>query len=168
MEVSKTVLITGCSSRGIGAAVALALANRNNHVFATARSISKIPESLTSLQNVTVLSLDVTSESSVASAVKTVESHGRGLDVLINNAAIGYTMPLLDIDLNHAHQVYETNVWGVLRVIQGFKDLLIKSHGKIVNVSSVGGAVHTPWIGKSIWFIRLQLGKTVRYECSLD
>ena len=89
MEVSKPILVTGCSSRRIGAAVALALANRNSHVFATARNISKISKNPTSLQNVTILSLDVTSESSVASAVKAVESHGRGLDVLINNAAVG-------------------------------------------------------------------------------
>jgi NAD(P)-dependent dehydrogenase (short-subunit alcohol dehydrogenase family) len=156
---SKTILITGCSANGVGSALALALAKHpdNHHVFATARSIHKIPKDLSSLPNVTVLQLNVTSPESVADAVEAVKAHsadsddddtaGAGLDVLVNNAGVGYTMPLLDAQIDKAKEVYETNVWGVLRMVQGFADLLIAREGRVVNLSSVGAVVNTPWIG---------------------
>ncbi len=142
----KTVLVTGCSAGGIGAAIALSLAKRSHHVFATVRNASKIPPELSSLPNVTVLSLDVKSPASVAEAVQAVAASGRTLDVLVNNAGAGYSAPVLDIDIEEAKQVYDANVWGVVRVIQAFADQLIKSKGRIVNMSSCGAAVNTPWI----------------------
>ncbi|GLA66726.1 hypothetical protein AtubIFM54640_009310 [Aspergillus tubingensis] len=147
MPSLKTVLITGCSANGIGSALAEALANQGHHVFATARSPSKIPSSLTTLSNVIPLQLEVTSPESVAAAVQAVEHHGAGLDILINNAGSGYTMPLLDVDLAQAQQVYETNIWGPLRLIQAVAPLLLSRGGRVVNISSVGAVVPTPWIG---------------------
>ncbi|KAK8043807.1 hypothetical protein PG994_012645 [Apiospora phragmitis] len=90
---SKSILVTGCSSGGIGAAVASALAARNHHVYATARDTSKVPESLTTLSNVTVLQLDVCAPSSIDAAVEFFTKNGRELDVLVNNAGGGYAMP---------------------------------------------------------------------------
>ncbi|KAB8231434.1 SDR family oxidoreductase [Aspergillus alliaceus] len=147
MPPAKTILISGCSAHGIGSALALTLAQKGHHIYATARNPSKILGSLTSLPNVTPLQLDVTSTTSVSEAVKAIEDRGLGLDVLVNNAGSGYTMPLLDADLEMAQQVYDTNVWGALRMIQGFADLLVASGGRVVNVSTVGAVVNTPWIG---------------------
>lgn len=147
MSLQKRILITGCSADGIGAALALALARKGHHIFATARKLSKIPESLVSLSNVTPVQLDVTSPESITEAVRVVEDHGVGLDVLINNAGSGYTMPLLDVDIKIAQQTYDTNVWGVIRTTQAFAPLLLRSRGKIVTLSSVGGVTNTPWIG---------------------
>ncbi|KAI1411985.1 oxidoreductase [Hypoxylon sp. FL1857] len=144
---SKTILVTGCSAGGIGAAVAFALVKRNHHVFATARNTSKIPQSLSDSPNVTVLQLDVSSPPSIAEAVKIVAESGRGLDVLFNNAGAGYAMPILDIDVQRAQQVYDTNVWGPIRTIQAFSQLLIASRGRIVNLSTCGAVMNTPWIG---------------------
>ncbi|KAJ4245753.1 hypothetical protein NW762_013877 [Fusarium torreyae] len=127
----KSVLITGCSAGGIGASMAASLAKRDHHIFATARDPSKIPEDLSALPNVTVLKLDVTSTSSIADAVKAVADSGRGLDVLVNNAGIGYSMPILDIDISKAQSLYDTNVWGAIRMIQSSANLLIASCGKI-------------------------------------
>ena len=45
-------------------------------------------------------------------------------------------------------KVYDANVWGLLRLIQACSDLLISSKGRIINMSSVGAVVNTPWIGK--------------------
>lgn len=142
----KTVLITGCSSGGIGAAIASVLARQSHHVFATARNVTKIPEELASLPNVTVLPLDVCSAESIAEATKAVASSGKQLDVLFNNAGAGYAMPVLDIDIDKAKEIYEINVWGVLRTIQAFSGLLIQSKGRIINMSTCGAAVNTPWI----------------------
>ena len=55
---NRTALLTG-ATRGIGAALALALAQRNFTVYATARTLSKIPSSLSSLPNVSAIQLDV-------------------------------------------------------------------------------------------------------------
>lgn len=149
MPSSKTVLITGCSSQGIGAALALGIAKRGHTVFATARNPAKIPSELTSLSNVQVLELDVTSGASVRDAAAAVRSHGQGrLDVLVNNAGVGYTMPLLDVDIDEAKKLYDANLWGCLRVTQAFADLLVETKGRVVMMSSIGGVSNTPWIGE--------------------
>ncbi|ROV95992.1 hypothetical protein VMCG_07958 [Cytospora schulzeri] len=171
MATEKTILITGCSENGIGAALAqaLALAPAGYTVFATARNPSKIPSTLTSLANVKVLTLDVTSASSVADAVKAVEVGGGGrLDVLVNNSGVGYTIPLLDVDVDKAKEVYDINLWGVVRMVQAFAGLLIKSKGRVVNVSSVGAVVNTPWIGvySSSKAALNQFSDTLRLELS--
>jgi NAD(P)-dependent dehydrogenase (short-subunit alcohol dehydrogenase family) len=150
---SKTILVTGCSAGGVGAAIALALANKGHRVFATARNLSKIPPELADLPNVTALLLDVTSSKSIAAATTAVtnatEARGdRGLDVLVNNAGLGYTVPLLDADFELAQQVYETNVWGPVRVVQSFADLLIMKKGRLVNMCSISTVLHMPWMGK--------------------
>ncbi len=158
MSARKTILVTGCSAGGIGAAVARELAQLGHHVYATARTASKIPTELSELPNVTVLQLDVTSDESVRAAAKAVADHGAstgtgaGLDVLVNNAGHGYTMPILDVDVAHAQRLHDTNVWGVVRTIQAFADLLIANQGRVVNMSSVGAVVNTPWIGISFFF----------------
>lgn len=142
----KTVLVTGCSAGGIGAAIALVLAKRAHHVFATARTVSKIPPELSEHPNVTVLPLDVTSAESVAQAVQAVAASNYQLDVLFNNAGAGYSMPVLDLNVDKAKQVYDVNVLGVIRTVQAFAELLIKTKGRIVNLSTCGAAVNTPWI----------------------
>ncbi|GLA20545.1 hypothetical protein AnigIFM62618_009120 [Aspergillus niger] len=102
---TKTILITGCSAHGIGAALALTLARQGHFIFATARNTTKIPESLSALENVQVLPLDVTDSATIADAVRAVRELGRGLDILVNNAGTGYTMPLLEADLDRAKAV---------------------------------------------------------------
>ncbi|GFP54598.1 hypothetical protein ACSS6W_002421 [Trichoderma asperelloides] len=147
MAKERTILITGCSAQGLGAVLALTLAKQGHHVFATARDTSKIPSELSSLPNVSVLCLDVSSTASVAEAAEVVEDAGHGLDVLVNNAGFGYTMPILDVDIDKAQDLYNANVWGTVRTVQAFAALLIKRKGRVVNVSSVGAVVNTPWIG---------------------
>ncbi|TLD19745.1 hypothetical protein PspLS_09332 [Pyricularia sp. CBS 133598] len=146
----RTVLVTGCSSSGIGYALAEAFAGVGYHVFATARDLSKA-KGLTEHPsgNIQLLQLDVTSSESIKTCVAAVGSatEGRGLDVLVNNAGALQTMSLLDVDLDNARQTYEVNVWGVLAVAQGFADLLIKAGGVLMNVASVAACVIQPWQG---------------------
>ncbi|KAI0430675.1 NAD(P)-binding protein [Xylaria sp. FL1042] len=146
MPTAKSVLVTGCSVGGIGAALALTLADRGYFVFATARNTSKIPDDVSSLPNVKVLELDVSSTESVVAAAKAVKESGHGLDVLVNNAGVGYAMPILDIDIDKAQDVYNTNVFGVIRTVQAFSDMLIESRGRVVNISTIGAVLNMPWI----------------------
>ncbi|CAJ2500715.1 Uu.00g035680.m01.CDS01 [Anthostomella pinea] len=136
MSPTKSVLVTGCSADGIGAATALALARRGHHVFATARNPAKIPKTLSSLTNVTVLPLDVADAASVAATARTVADAGHGLDVLVNNAGFEYVQPALDVDIAAGQRMMNVNLWGPLRTIQAFADFLIASRGRIVNAAS--------------------------------
>lgn len=56
-------------------------------------------------------------------------------------------MPPLEADLDRAKAVYNANVWGLLRLVQACSDLLVAAKGRMVNMSSVGAVVDTPWIG---------------------
>ncbi|KAL8692051.1 MAG: hypothetical protein Q9218_002837 [Villophora microphyllina] len=144
---SASVLVTGCSAGGIGAALCHEFQRRGLHVFATARTPSKLGD-LQKLSNVTTIALDVTSASSIAEAVKLVEDKtGRRLDYLVNNSGAQYVMPTLDMDLEEAKKMYDVNVWGVIAMIQAFAPLLIAAKGSIVNIASITGYLYAPWMG---------------------
>jgi 1-acylglycerone phosphate reductase len=149
MAQVKSILITGCSDGGIGSALALALQKHGHRVFAAVRNASKAM-ALSSLSNVVILTLDVTSSASIASAVETIHEHtsNRGLDILINNAGHGTpTTPLVDADLEAGKRMFDVNFWGVLRMVQAFTPLLVQAQGTIVNICSVGAIMHTPYLG---------------------
>lgn len=148
----RTVLITGCSDNGLGAALALAFHNQNLRVLATARDLSKT----TSLQaaGIECLKLDVLSATSIASCVTEVSKLTDGsLDILVNNAGRGHYMPFLHLDLNAAKDVFELNVWSYLAVTQAFLPLLMKdaspaATGKgtlLVNNTSISSVLRTPF-----------------------
>lgn len=154
----RTVLITGCSEGGIGAAVALEYQQRGYHVFATTRNTKKIPSSLTTLPAVTALSLDVTSPQSISSAVRDVsKATGGKLDVLVNNSGAALTAATLDTEIEHARNMFEVNVLGVLAVTKAFTPLLMKgSEPCIVNNSSINGETNLPFTGKSMIALALR------------
>lgn len=147
---SKSVLITGCSQGGIGFALAESFHEHNFHVFASARTISRMSP-LETLPNITLLTIDVTSTSSIAAAVKAVEIETGGkLDCLVNNAGCLYVMPALDTDFAEAKKVFDVNFWGALAMIKAFGPLLVAaSKGSVVNVSSISGCIGMPWMSAS-------------------
>jgi len=148
MPSQKSVLITGCSEGGIGFALAKEFQLRGLHVFATARSTAKMA-GLEGLTDVTLLSLDVTSKSSIDAAVAAVSAATGGkLDYLVNNAGTQYVMPLLDADIQKAKDLYEVNVWGVVAMVQAFAPLVIASKGSIINIASIVGLMSTPWLSE--------------------
>lgn len=138
-STTKSVLITGCSEGGMGAALAVAFQEAGLRVYATARNPSKM-ESLGRAGNKT-LTLDVLSTDSITACVAKVPS----LDILINNAGASYSMPVSDLSINDAKQLFDINVWAHLAVTQAFLPLLLKSKGMIVNQTSVVGAAAIPF-----------------------
>jgi 1-acylglycerone phosphate reductase len=148
MSRPKSVLVTGCSDGGIGSALAKEFQNKGHRVFAGVRNIKKA-ESISRIPNITMIKLDVTSKESIAQAVKFVneEIQNRGLDILVNNAGHGGPSPLVDVNLDEAREMFEVNFWGLLAMVQAFTPLLVQAQGTIVNISSVGSIIHTPYIG---------------------
>jgi NAD(P)-dependent dehydrogenase (short-subunit alcohol dehydrogenase family) len=141
-DVSKAVLITGCSS-GIGRATARRLAKRGWTVYASARRLESIAE----LEAVgcRILALDVTDEDSMVAAVRTIEQTHGAVGVLINNAGYSQSGAIESVPLEAVRRQFETNVFGLARLTQlvlpGMRD---QRWGKIVNLGSMGGRLVFP------------------------
>jgi NADP-dependent 3-hydroxy acid dehydrogenase YdfG len=136
------ILITGCSS-GIGAATADLLVKAGHTVYATARR----PEALEELVagGARPLALDVTSAESMAAAVAAVQvEHGR-VGTLVNNAGYGEYGTIEETDLDKVRAMFETNVFGLARMIQLVLPAMRKAGvGRIVNIGSMGGRITFP------------------------
>jgi NAD(P)-dependent dehydrogenase (short-subunit alcohol dehydrogenase family) len=135
-------LVTGAST-GIGFATALALAGAGFTVYAGARRVDMM-EPLKD-HGITVLSLDVTSEESMMSAVAQVEAaHGR-VDVLVNNAGYGSYGSLEEVPLAEGRRQFDVNVLGLARMTQlVLPQMRAAGKGRIINVTSIGGKIYEP------------------------
>jgi NADP-dependent 3-hydroxy acid dehydrogenase YdfG len=139
---SKAVLITGCSS-GIGHATAKRLHADGYKVYATARR----PESIADLKELgcQTLALDVTSEDSMAAAVKQVTEAEGAVGVLINNAGYSQSGAVESVGLDDVRAQFETNVFGLIRMCQlALPGMREQGTGKIVNLGSMGGRLTFP------------------------
>jgi NADP-dependent 3-hydroxy acid dehydrogenase YdfG len=139
---SKVVLTTGASS-GIGLAAAVMLARAGHRVWGGARRIEQMQPLVEAGGH--ALPLDVTDEASMQAAVDSVlKAEGR-LDVLINNAGYGLYGAVEDVPLEDARRQIETNVMGLARMTQlVLPTMRAQKTGRILNVSSMGGTIHTP------------------------
>ncbi|HZV74411.1 MAG TPA: oxidoreductase [Conexibacter sp.] len=141
-DVSKAVLITGCSS-GIGRATARRLAAHGWTVYATARR----PESIADLEaaGCRTLALDVTDEDSMVAAVRTIEETHGAVGVLINNAGYSQSGAVETVTMDAARRQFETNVFGLARLTQLVLPKMREQRwGKIVNLGSMGGKLVFP------------------------
>ena len=139
----RAALITG-ANKSIGLEAARQLLQRGYHVYLGSRSLnagaSAVDQLVTDgLTEVEAVQLDVTDPDSVRAARAEIGNKTDVLDVLINNAGVNGGMPqtALGADLAAYRDVFEVNVFGVVRVTQAFIDLLRRSPApRIVNVSS--------------------------------
>jgi NAD(P)-dependent dehydrogenase (short-subunit alcohol dehydrogenase family) len=137
----KRILISGAST-GIGRACAESLARQGHQVFAGVRSDSVSFDEKT----VTPVILEVTSEESIQSCLKKLESGG--IDVLINNAGIAVGGPLEAVGLEKLKQQFEVNVFGLYELTRAALPFLRKSsQAMVLNVSSVSGMFAAPYFG---------------------
>jgi NAD(P)-dependent dehydrogenase (short-subunit alcohol dehydrogenase family) len=136
------VLITGCST-GIGRAAAERLARAGMTVYASARR----PESIEDLKaaGCRTLALDVTDESSMRAAVDEVERAEGAVGALVNNAGYSQSGAVETVALDDVRRQFETNVFGLLRLSQlVLPGMRRQGHGRIVNLSSMGGKLTFP------------------------
>jgi NAD(P)-dependent dehydrogenase (short-subunit alcohol dehydrogenase family) len=141
-------VVTGSSS-GIGLATSIALARNGYLTYATMRNLAK-RDSIQSIADkqhlrIRVVQLDVTDENSIKSAIQSILSEAGRIDLLVNNAGYVLTGAFEDIGINEIKALYETNVFGVIRVTQAVLPIMRKQgSGRIINISSGAGRIGYP------------------------
>ena len=139
---NKVALITGASA-GIGKATAHNLLAEGMTVYVAARRVEKMQDLVA--KGAIALQLDITKEEEISQAVAQINQAHGGVDVLVNNAGFGSYGAVEDTSIDDARYQFEVNIFGLARLTQ-----LVLPHmreqkaGKIINVSSIGGKVHTP------------------------
>lgn len=139
----KTVIVTGAGT-GVGRALCHELASRGAIVYVTARSLEKCApvagEILEKGHTAIAEPLDVGDFGAFSSLIKKVKQrHGR-LDVLINNAAVLFLGEFYDMDEQSIERLVHTNLTAALvGTLHAYRVMKEQGHGKIVNISSMGG-----------------------------
>ena len=138
--------ITGCST-GFGRELAKHVLERGYRAVVTARNLDDIA-GLVALGEALVLKLDVTDQRQIDAAVKAAEEKFGRIDVLVNNAGIGYFAAIEESEEEQVRRMFEINVFGVGRMIHAVLSGMRKRHyGFIVNLSSIGGLCSFPSLG---------------------
>ncbi len=143
MSNQKVVLITGASS-GVGQATARLLSQKDYQVFGTSRN----PSNAEQIPNVEMLVLNVRDDDSVLACVKTVSDRVGRLDVLVNNAGYILAGALEELSLDEAKAQFETNFFGMVRMVKAVLPLMRQQKGgQIINISSLAGLTPIPFMG---------------------
>lgn len=138
--------VTGCST-GIGHATALHFARAGHRVYATMRTPGRsggpLVRAAARLEGeVRLLPLDVTDQDSVDGAVGTALAESGAVDVLVNNAGVGWLGTVEETPVEWLRDTLETNVVGLARVTRAIlPSMRERGEGTVVNVSSVAGRV---------------------------
>ena len=142
----RTAFVTG-ASYGIGAATALALARDGYDVAVSATRIENLRDVMSKLEaartRAVPVALDLRSHSDIEQAMAVVIDAFSSLDVLVNNAAIPYSKPALEVTLEEWDRVIQTNLTGPYFMCQKMGRHLIGGgrQGCIINMASTHGVV---------------------------
>ena len=129
----KIIVVTG-SNKGIGRELAFQAAEKGHRVFALSRNVT----SLQATSGVIPLQVDLSDTKDVQQAVNEIRVTTDTVDVLINNAGILLHKPFLETTSEDFHQVFETNVFGLVSITQALLPFM-KVNSHVVNISSMGG-----------------------------
>ncbi|VTT79566.1 unnamed protein product [Fusarium fujikuroi] len=140
MARPKFALVTGCGQGGIGEALVMEYKRLSMHAIATV-----LPHESSvhlSQAGITCFPLDVKVEDSVSELkLKVQELTGGHLHILVNCAGIAYTMTAIDTDVIVVQRMFDVNVFGPMRMVHHFHDMIIEASGTIVNIGSIGGTI---------------------------
>ena len=166
----KVSIVTGSSS-GIGLETALMFARNGYVTYATMRTPEKgaLIKNAVEKENlpIKVVQLDVTDDKSLKNAIDHVTSEDGRIDVLVNNAGYGLVGALEELSIEEIKAQYETNFFGLVRVIQAVLPTMRKQRsGRILNLSSGAGLFGYP--GGSVYvstkFAVEGLSESIAYE----
>jgi short-subunit dehydrogenase len=135
------VLVTG-AARGIGRAIASALAGCGYEVLGTTRTLNSLPRD-TKIPGVSYLPLDLTDEKSTDALV----ARAGDIDILVNNAGGGQIGPVGEMPVGAMRRLFELNLFGSVRLTQGFLPAMRARHsGRVIFVSSIAGVSPVPFL----------------------
>jgi NAD(P)-dependent dehydrogenase (short-subunit alcohol dehydrogenase family) len=163
-------LVTGSSS-GIGFETSLRLARNGIYTYATMRNLSKSKEILDYARKANlplkILQLDVTNKESISEAVDKIISEKSRIDIVVNNAGYSLLGPLEQLDIDEIKEEFETNFFGIIKLIQSVLPMMRKQgYGRIINISSLAGRIGFPFSSAyvSSKFALEGLVESLRYE----
>ena len=141
-------LITGCST-GFGRALAQELLENGYRVAVTARNIDQVKDLADAYPETAIaLTLDVTIPSQIKEAIDATISRFGQIDVLVNNAGIGYFAAIEESEDEEVRKMFEINVFGLARMTQEVLPYMRKQKsGHILNIASIGGLRSFPAVG---------------------
>lgn len=141
----KTAFVTG-GNRGIGRGFVEYLLEKGYTVFAGVRSPETYPEDLKSKDNLRIIKIDITEDSSIQQAVKELSSYTDSLNLLVNNAGMNkdtatggnkkLVCNLADLDRDSLNRMFNVNATSQMIVVKEFLPLLAKTESFIINISS--------------------------------
>jgi 2-deoxy-D-gluconate 3-dehydrogenase len=145
----KTALVTG-ASKGIGASIAIAMAQAGADVVLVGRSQDSLSATRTAIENLgrTTESLiaDVESRDQIAAAFKSIEQ--LNIEIVVNNAGSISRAPAIETSLEDWDRIIDTNLNSVFQISQlCAKSMLAKGHGRIINIASLlsfQGGINVP------------------------
>jgi NAD(P)-dependent dehydrogenase (short-subunit alcohol dehydrogenase family) len=138
--------ITGCST-GFGRELATQLLRQESRVVVTARDTATLSD-FRDARDALILKLDVTDPNQVSAAVAAAEARFGHIDVLVNNAGIGYFAAVEEGEDAEIRRMFDINVFGMGAMIQAvLPGMRKRRQGFIVNISSIGGLRSFPAIG---------------------
>ena len=146
--MSKVWFITGCST-GFGRNIAMEALEQGNKVAVTSRNTDDVKDIVAQYPDTAfAIKLDVTNPEQVAAAVQEAHDKFGRIDVLVNNAGIGYFGAIEESEEAEYRRMFEINFFGLAAVTNAVLPIMrAQRSGNIVNISSVGGLVAFPGVG---------------------
>ncbi len=145
---NKVWFITGCST-GFGRELAKEVLSQGYKVVVTSRKVSDVQDLLDEFSETAfALPLDVTKDDEIASAIEKAKAQFGRIDVLVNNAGIGYFGAIEESEEDEVRRMFEINFWGLAHVTKAVLPIMrAQRSGHILNVASIGGLVGFPAVG---------------------
>ena len=146
--MKKVWLITGCST-GFGRELAIHVLSQGNSVAVTARNVDDVKDIIKGYGDKAIaLKLDVTKPGDIRDAVRETKFAFGRIDVLVNNAGIGYFGAVEESEDDAVRNMFEINFFGLTKMIQETLPIMREQKsGHIVNIASIGGLVGFPAVG---------------------
>lgn len=143
-RTSPVWFISGCST-GFGRELARQTLARGWPTVVTARKPEQVADLVEGNPNALALALDVTDPQQITAAVAAAEAHFGHIDVLVNNAGIGYFGSFEESDRAEVRRMFDINLWGLVDLTRAaLPGMRARRTGTVVNISSIGGIAAFP------------------------
>lgn len=146
--MDKVWFITGCST-GFGRELAKNVLKKGYRAIVTSRNTEDVRDIVEAYKDSAIaLTLDVTNQDEITAAVDSALKRFGQIDVLVNNAGIGYFAAIEESEEDEVRRMFEINFWGLAHVTRAIlPHMRTRRSGHILNISSIGGIVAFPALG---------------------